>query len=73
MQRLVDDLLLLARLDGVSGPRHSTVDIGEVARAAVDALRRLTDNLLANVRTHTPLRGRGPGSGWRGRAATARC
>ncbi|MZD08190.1 sensor histidine kinase, partial [Streptomyces sp. SID5785] len=80
MQRLVDDLLVLARLDG--GARHETsaVDLTAVAREAVAAarvtdpdralsvqaetaatvrgdagqLRRVVDNLLANVRTHTP-------------------
>ncbi|WP_419994078.1 sensor histidine kinase [Streptomyces boninensis] len=80
MRRLVDDLLLLARLDTVRAPERAPVDLGEVAAAAVAAaraaapdrrveleaapgvvvygdeeqLRRVVDNLLANVRTHTP-------------------
>jgi two-component system OmpR family sensor kinase len=80
MRGLVDDLLLLARLDAVRTPEHGPVDLGAVADAAVAAaravepdraleltvtpgavvdgdgeqLRRLVDNLLANVRTHTP-------------------
>ncbi|QKW08359.1 HAMP domain-containing histidine kinase [Streptomyces sp. NA04227] len=80
MQRMVDDLLLLARLDAEAEPRRAPVDISAVARAAVEAsrvvapdrplelltegpatmigdadqLRRLLDNLLANVRAHTP-------------------
>ncbi|NGN64717.1 HAMP domain-containing histidine kinase [Streptomyces sp. A7024] len=80
MRRLVDDLLLLARLDTVRAPERGAVDLGEVAEAAVGAaravaperrveleaprgvvvygdeeqLRRVVDNLLANVRTHTP-------------------
>ncbi|MFF3641339.1 sensor histidine kinase [Streptomyces sp. NPDC002564] len=80
MQRLVDDLLLLARLDGVPGRDHDVVDLASVAREAASAarvvaperpltvraetgarvrgdaehLRRVVDNLLANVREHTP-------------------
>ncbi len=39
MQRLVEDLLLLARLDEASPPRNQIVDLASVARAAVtDAL-----------------------------------
>jgi two-component system OmpR family sensor kinase len=87
MRRLVDDLLLLARLDMVRHQERKDVDLAEIARAAVaaahaveperpltavtagtagsaeqetvvegdgDQLRRLVDNLLANVRIHTP-------------------
>ncbi|GAB2785712.1 sensor histidine kinase [Streptomyces daliensis] len=80
MRGLVDDLLLLARLDTARAPERAPVDLGEVARAAVTAaravdpgrplgleaapgtvaegdgehLRRVVDNLLANVRVHTP-------------------
>ncbi|MGW0771638.1 HAMP domain-containing sensor histidine kinase [Streptomyces sp. NPDC002676] len=84
MQRLVDDLLLLARLDMVRRPEHQDVDLAQIARAAVtaahavepdrpltagtagstqqhvlvagdsDQLRRVVDNLLANIRVHTP-------------------
>lgn len=85
MRRLVDDLLLLARLDRTRTPERMPVDLGEVACAAVaaahaveperplrtetgaraqsersavvrgdaDQLRRIVDNLLANVRSHT--------------------
>jgi two-component system, OmpR family, sensor kinase len=79
MRRLVEDLLLLARLDTVRAPERAPVDVGEVAGTAVEAaravepgrsleveavpdvivegdgeqLRRLVDNLLANVRAHT--------------------
>jgi two-component system, OmpR family, sensor kinase len=79
---LVDELLLLARLDqGRPLARHPT-NLGDIAEAAVDAaaavdperdwlldapaplfvmgdadrLRQLVDNLLANVRAHTPPR-----------------
>jgi two-component system OmpR family sensor kinase len=77
---LVDDLLLLARLDQGRPLQREAVDLADLARAAVDAahaveperplaleappslvvegdphrLRQVLDNLLANVRTHTP-------------------
>jgi two-component system OmpR family sensor kinase len=77
---LVDDLLLLARLDQGRPLEREPVDLAEVAREAVDVarvleperpldlvapepvvvegdperLRRALDNLLANVRAHTP-------------------
>jgi two-component system OmpR family sensor kinase len=77
---LVDDLLLLARLDNGRPLDNSPVDLVKVVRQAVDAarfvddqhaldldvpgevwilgdrlrLRQVVDNLLANVRTHTP-------------------
>jgi two-component system, OmpR family, sensor kinase len=77
---LVDDLLLLARLDNHRPLEMSPVDLGKVVGQAVDAarfvdeqhslelkvfgevwvqgdrarLRQVVDNLLANVRTHTP-------------------
>ncbi|MFJ4717327.1 ATP-binding protein [Streptomyces sp. NPDC088785] len=91
MQRLVDDLLLLARLDSAPARGRSTVDLPAIVRDAVAAaravdphgpvsfdtedpaartpatgpaattvhgdaeqLRRVVDNLLANVRNHTP-------------------
>ncbi|MFG3252511.1 sensor histidine kinase [Streptomyces sp. NPDC048172] len=80
MRALVDDLLLLARLDTARAPERDRVDLGEVARTAVEAaravdparalaleaepgavvegdgeqLRQVVDNLLANVRAHTP-------------------
>lgn len=80
MARLVDDLLLLARMDQDRGLERAPVDLGELAddavadfrvvapdRAATLAaepgtrvlgdrmrLRQIVDNLLANVRTHTP-------------------
>ncbi|MYT73820.1 MULTISPECIES: HAMP domain-containing sensor histidine kinase [unclassified Streptomyces] len=80
MQRLVDDLLLLARLDGAPARGRSPVDLAALVRDAVSAarvvdphaslsvhvedgatvhgdaeqLRRVVDNLLANVRSHTP-------------------
>lgn len=84
MRRLVNDLLLLARLDTVpdTAPavEHRPVDLAAIARDAVAAarvvdpgrpvtvraregavvygdpeqLRRVVDNLLANVRNHTP-------------------
>ncbi|MEY2478750.1 MAG: two-component system, OmpR family, sensor kinase [Actinomycetota bacterium] len=77
---LVDDLLLLARLDEGRPLEHAAVDLGAVATDAVSAaravdperlltldvdgsvevwgdrgrLRQVVDNLLANVRSHTP-------------------
>ncbi|MEV7458623.1 sensor histidine kinase [Streptomyces rubiginosohelvolus] len=80
MRRLVNDLLLLARLDAVPTGDHSPVDLAVVVHEAVAAaraadpdrplsvtardgtevhgdaeqLRRVLDNLLANVRNHTP-------------------
>jgi two-component system OmpR family sensor kinase len=80
MTVLVDDLLLLARLDEAPPRGAETVDLVSVAREAVDAaravepdrpielrtprtadvvadgdrLRQVVDNLLANVRVHTP-------------------
>lgn len=77
---LVDDLLLLARLDEGRPLDHTIVDLGAVATDAVEAaralepkrpielgidgsvevlgdqgrLRQVIDNLLANVRSHTP-------------------
>ena len=77
---LVDDLLLLARLDQGRPLEREDVDLTEVAREAVDVarvlepqrpvelvasepvvvegdperLRQVLDNLLANVRAHTP-------------------
>jgi two-component system OmpR family sensor kinase len=77
---LVDDLLLLARLDQGRPLEREEVDLTEVAREAVDVarvleperpvelvalepvvvdgdperLRQVLDNLLANVRAHTP-------------------
>lgn len=77
---LVDDLLLLARLDEGRPLEHEAVDLGVVATDAVaaaravdpdrsvtldvqgsvevwgdrDRLRQVVDNLLANVRSHTP-------------------
>lgn len=39
MSRLVDDLLLLARLDQTRAPNHVPVDLGRVAGEAVDAAR----------------------------------
>src|SRR5512132_4398395 len=88
MGLLVDDLLLLARLDQGRPLERKPVELGVVAREAVEAartldpgreieldangavvvqgdkerLRQVLDNLLANVRAHTP-----PGS-----AATVR-
>jgi two-component system OmpR family sensor kinase len=79
---LVEDLLLLARLDQGRPLVREPVDLGEIARDAVDAarvldperplelhvggavpvigdaqrLRQVVDNLLANVRAHTPPR-----------------
>jgi two-component system, OmpR family, sensor kinase len=84
MAVLVDDLLLLARLDQGRPLERKQVDLTEVAIQAVDAaravepdrrleleapehlvvegdpgrLRQVIDNLLANVRAHTP-----PGAG----------
>jgi two-component system OmpR family sensor kinase len=79
MSLLVEDLLLLARLDEGRPLERAPVDLAEVVRDAVDAarvvdgtrpirveaerssvvgdrdrLRQLVDNLLANVRAHTP-------------------
>jgi two-component system OmpR family sensor kinase len=77
---LVDDLLLLARLDQGRPLERQPVDLTAIARQAVDSagmidqghplvlqtdepvwvlgdrarLRQVMDNLLANVRTHTP-------------------
>ena len=77
---LVEDLLLLARLDQGRPLVREDCDLGEIARDAVDAarvldpdrrlelhvagvvpvvgdaqrLRQVVDNLLANVRAHTP-------------------
>jgi two-component system, OmpR family, sensor kinase len=84
MGGLVDDLLLLARLDQGRPLERLPVDLGAVAAEAVEAaraveperplelgigvtdsvevlgdqdrLRQVVDNLLANVRTHTPPR-----------------
>jgi two-component system OmpR family sensor kinase len=80
MSVLVEDLLLLARLDEGRPLRHEPVELDEVVREAVDAaqavdpsrsialetepmsvvgdhdrLRQIVDNLLANVRAHTPV------------------
>lgn len=80
MSVLVDDLLLLARLDQHPTMTARDIDLSDVARLAADssqmidpshpvevsgdntavvrgdpdALRRLVDNLLGNVRAHTP-------------------
>ncbi len=80
MAGLVDDLLVLARLDEGRPLAHDPVDLARVVLDAVDAattldaehpvdvrvtgtavvtgdegrLRQVVDNLLANVRTHTP-------------------
>jgi two-component system OmpR family sensor kinase len=80
MQTLIDDLLLLARLDEGRPLTSEPVDLVQVLNDAVDAaravgpdwpisldvppvltvtgdsmaLRQVVDNLLANVRTHTP-------------------
>lgn len=80
MGALVDDLLLLARLDEKRPMRSGPVDLTEIVLASVDAartlaehrvirphvddvivtmgdpvaLRQVVDNLLANVRAHTP-------------------
>jgi two-component system, OmpR family, sensor kinase len=79
MSLLVEDLLLLARLDEGRPLDRAPADIAEIAREAVDAarvvdrdrpietalepavvigdrdrLRQAVDNLLANVRAHTP-------------------
>jgi two-component system OmpR family sensor kinase len=84
MAGLVDDLLLLARLDERRPLTQEAVDLTEVVFAGIDAartvdpdrpirvrigdvitvrgdagrLRQVVDNLLANVRAHTP-----PGTG----------
>lgn len=80
MGRLVDDLLLLARMDQQRGFEMAPVDISEVVAEAIldfevvepdrpvtvqqggesmvigdrHRLRQIIDNLLSNVRTHTP-------------------
>jgi two-component system OmpR family sensor kinase len=79
MSLLVDDLLLLARLDEGRPLEREPLDLAEVVAEAVDAaravepdrpiafeaeatevvgdrerLRQIVDNLLANVRSHTP-------------------
>lgn len=80
MRGLVNDLLLLARLDSVPARCRSAVDLTALVRDAVSAarvvdpcryvsvqaedgttvlgdaeqLRRVMDNLLSNVRSHTP-------------------
>ena len=80
MARLVDDLLLLARLDQARGVEAAPVDLGTLVHDAVEdfrvvapdrtvavdiaegvvvagdrlRLRQIVDNLLSNVRTHTP-------------------
>jgi two-component system OmpR family sensor kinase len=79
MSVLVEDLLLLARLDEGRPLEHEEVELDEVVREAVetaravdperqldvelepvrvigdrDRLRQVIDNLLANVRAHTP-------------------
>ena len=80
MTTLVEELLLLARLDQHQPPIRRPVDLSELVTASVttartvdptypvelhvggvvtilgdpDQLRRVVDNLLSNVRTHTP-------------------
>jgi two-component system OmpR family sensor kinase len=79
MKELVEDLLLLARLDEGQPLEHEPVELAELAAEAVDTaravdpsrpldldaqpatvlgdrarLRRVLDNLLGNVRSHTP-------------------
>lgn len=80
MSVLVEELLLLARLDQPRGLRSDAVDLSEIVLSSVatagaidtgypievqlagivsvrgdaEELRRVVDNLLANVRTHTP-------------------
>jgi len=79
MSELVEDLLLLARLDEGQPLEREDVDLASIAAEAVDTaravdptrpleldvqpvhivgdrarLRRVFDNLLANIRTHTP-------------------
>src|SRR5207253_7966113 len=82
MSRLVDEMLLLARLDQRRPLRQEQVDLSAIAAEAVDAcwavdpdrrielrapetvtvvgdperLRQVMDNLLTNVRIHTPPR-----------------
>ena len=83
MSLLVDDLLLLARLDEGRPLERARVELDDLVTEAVetaqavepdrpieleadraivlgdrDRLRQIVDNLLANVRTHTPLRTR---------------
>jgi two-component system OmpR family sensor kinase len=82
MSLLVDDLLLLARLDEGRPLEREPVDLGQVVGEAVetartvepsrpieldaeqavvlgdrDRLRQVVDNLLSNVRAHTPAAG----------------
>ncbi len=80
MAGLVDDLLLLARLDETRPQENAEVDLTEVMLAALDTaralepdriwklhmpevvtvrgdgprLRQVVDNLISNIRTHTP-------------------
>jgi two-component system OmpR family sensor kinase len=79
MARLVDDLLLLARMDQARGVERRPVDLAQLVSDAVTdfqvvspqypvtmavapvvvagdrmRLRQVVDNLLSNVRTHTP-------------------
>ena len=79
MKELVEDLLLLARLDEGQPLERAPVELGELAAEAVEtaraldpsrpldlqaepavvlgdraSLRRVLDNLLGNVRSHTP-------------------
>ncbi len=80
MQRLVEDLLTLARLDEHASIAHEPVELVGLAHEAIetgnavgpewhvdlqaggpvevfgdrDALRRVIDNLLSNLRSHTP-------------------
>jgi two-component system OmpR family sensor kinase len=81
MQRLVEDLLTLARLDEGRPQQPSTVDLDQIVAEAIaaaratdqqhtfthedsalapsvivdpEAIRQIFDNLLANVRNHTP-------------------
>lgn len=83
MAALVDDLLLLARIDETRPPENAEVDLTELVLAALDAaravepgrtwklhmpevvtvrgdgprLRQVVDNLISNIRTHTPADG----------------